>query len=235
MRRENAIPCVIASAAKQIQSEVRPWIASSLTLRAMTMAHMSAREITMRHRTENDSIKQRHGAGPAGRAAFHFVREAGDDEAVIGKLFQIAQFLHMAIGDLAAGFVAFPDDRRVMGFEPALASMHERGVPAPGVDAGDAHAARGQIKRGLAAHAAAGGEVLIAADAARSAGVVENDVEWLELMADAFEFGVDLGGRDHMAVRNFTEIELDAGTEEPVERHLIDGHHRLAIDRLRLE
>src|SRR6516164_4147496 len=175
---------------------------------------VSAREITMRHWTENGSIKQRHGAGPAGRAAFHFVREARDDEAVVWKPFQIAQLLHMAIGNLAAGFVAFPDDRWVMRFEPALAGVHEGRVPAPGIDAGDAHAARGQIKRGVAAHAAAGGEVLIGADAARSAGVDENDVERLEVMADAFEFDLDLGGRDNMAVRNFTEIELDAGTEK---------------------
>ena len=86
---------------------------------------MSAREITMRHWTENGSIKQRHGAGPAGRAAFHFVRQARNDEAVVGKPFQIAQLLHMAIGNLAAGFVAFPDDRWVMRFEPALAGVHE--------------------------------------------------------------------------------------------------------------
>src|SRR5215472_17247558 len=32
------------------------------------------------------------------------------------------------------------------------------------------------------------------------------------------------------AVRYF-----DAGPEKPVERHLIDGHHRLAVDRFRLE
>src|SRR5215471_8918984 len=107
------------------------WIASSLSLRAMTMAHMSTREITMRHRTENDSIKQRHGAGPAGRAAFHFVREAGDDKAVIGTLFQIAQFLHMAIGNLAAGFVAFPDDRRVMGLRASACGYARTGRPSP--------------------------------------------------------------------------------------------------------
>ena len=41
--------------------------------------------------------------------------------------------------------------------------------------------------------------------------------------------------RHHMAVRHFAEIEFDAGPEEPVERHLIDGHHRLAVDRMRLE
>ena len=54
-------------------------------------------------------------------------------------------------------------------------------------------------------------------------------------MADAFELGFDLGGGDDMTVRDFAEIELDAGAEKPVERHLIDRHHRLAVDRLRLK
>ena len=49
------------------------------------------------------------------------------------------------------------------------------------------------------------------------------------------QFGLDLRGRHHMAVRHFAEVEFDAGAEEPVERHLIDGQHRLAVDRLRLE
>ena len=38
----------------------------------------------------NASIKQGDRPGPACRAAFHFVWEASDDEAVIGKLFEIA-------------------------------------------------------------------------------------------------------------------------------------------------
>ena len=57
----------------------------------------------------------------------------------------------------------------------------------------------------------------------------------LQLMADALQLGLDLGGRDDMAVGHFAEVELDAGSEEPVERHLIDGHHRLAVDGFRLE
>src|SRR5262249_31083478 len=91
----------------------------------------------------SELIEQSRRAGPAGRTALHLVGKTGNDETAVWKLFQIAQLLHMAIRNLAAGFVAFPDDRRVAGFEPALAHVHEGGVPAPGIDAGDAHAARG--------------------------------------------------------------------------------------------
>ena len=115
------------------------------------------------------------------------------------------------------------------------AHMHERHVPAPGVDAGDAHTARGQIERRRAAHAAAGGEIFVAADAAGGARIDEDDIERLELVTDAFEFGFHFGRRDHMTVRHFAKIELDARAKKPVERHLIDGHHRLAVDRLRLK
>src|SRR5260370_11334343 len=87
------------------------------------------------------SIKQRDSAGPARRAAFNLVRETGDDEAMIRKLLQIAQLLHMAIRNFAAGFVALPDDRWVMRLQPPLTDMNKRRVPAPGVDACDAHAA----------------------------------------------------------------------------------------------
>ena len=73
-----------------------------------------------------------------------------------GKLFQIAQLFHVAVGNFAAGIVALPDDRRIVRLHPALAGMRERRIPAPGVDAADPHAARGQIQRRLAPHAAAG-------------------------------------------------------------------------------
>src|SRR5262249_60479681 len=91
------------------------------------------------------------------------------------------------------------------------------------------------IERRLSAHAAAGGEIFVAADAGRSSGIDQNDVERLERMADAFEFGFDLRGGDNMTIGKLAEIKLDAGMKKPVERHLIDSHHRLAVDRLRLE
>ncbi len=54
-------------------------------------------------------------------------------------------------------------------------------------------------------------------------------------MADTLEFGLDFGRAHDMAVRLFAEIEFDAGPEEPVERNLVDGHHRLTVDGFRLE
>src|SRR6187399_3258783 len=37
-----------------------------------------------------------------------------------------------------------------------------------------------------------------------------------------------------MTIRQVAEIELHAGAKEPVERHLVDGHHRLSIHRMRM-
>jgi hypothetical protein len=37
------------------------------------------------------------------------------------------------------------------------------------------------------------------------------------------------GSADDVAVGQMPKVELDAGTEEPVEWHLVDGHHRLAV------
>src|SRR5262249_61594140 len=76
----------------------------------------------------------------------------------------------MAIRDFATSLVAFPDDRRVVRLQPALAYMRKRRIPAPGVDPGHAHAARGQIKRGLTAHAATGGEIFVGGHTTTGAG-----------------------------------------------------------------
>ena len=54
-------------------------------------------------------------------------------------------------------------------------------------------------------------------------------------MADARELGLDLGRAHDMAVGQMAEVELDAGAEEPVERHLVDGDHAVAVHVLRLE
>src|SRR5271169_3383957 len=86
-------------------------------------------------------IEQRRRPRPAGRTGFHLVGKAGHGETVVGELFEIAQFLHVAIRNLASGLVALPDDQRIVRLQPALARMRERHVPAPGIDAGDAHAA----------------------------------------------------------------------------------------------
>jgi hypothetical protein len=93
------------------------------------------------------SIEQRHGARPAAGRGFDLGREASDNEAIGRQLIEVAQLLHVAIGNLPAGFVAFPDDRGIVRRFPALARVHEGRVPAPGVDAADAHTARRKIER----------------------------------------------------------------------------------------
>src|SRR5215471_20030247 len=88
-------------------------------------------------RARAGSVEQRDRAGPAGRSALDLVREARDREPVGRQLLEIAQLLHVAVRDLPPSLVPFPDDRGIARLEPALARVHERRVPAPGVDAGD--------------------------------------------------------------------------------------------------
>ncbi len=57
----------------------------------------------------------------------------------------------------------------------------------------------------------------------------------LQGVADAAQFFLHLVRADDVAVRQRAEVELDAGAEEPVERHLVDGDHAVAVDVLRLE
>ena len=91
---------------------------ASLTLAtAVAIARPSYKKATL--------IEQRHRPRPAGRAGFDLVREAGDGEAVGRQLLEIAQLLYVAIGDLAAGLVSLPDDRRVARLQPARARVDE--------------------------------------------------------------------------------------------------------------
>ena len=64
------------------------------------------------------------------------MREAGDGEAVAGQRFEIVQLLEMAVADVAARLVAFPDDRGIAVLGPLLRCEIERRIPAPGVGAG---------------------------------------------------------------------------------------------------
>src|SRR3954447_2457368 len=109
---------------------------------------------------------------------------------MVRELFEIAQLLHVTVRNLAAGFVALPDDRWIPRLEPSLARMRKRSVPSPCVDAGHAHAARGEIERGFAPHAAACGQILVGADATAGPGVDKHDVVRFELVANALELGL---------------------------------------------
>jgi len=153
-----------------------------------------------------DSIEQCYRTRPAAGAGLHLMREAGDGETIRRKLFQVAQLLHVAIRNFAAGLVTLPDDRGIVRLLPALARVEERRVPAPGVDASNPHAARGEIERRLAPHAAARGEIFVGAHATRRARVDQHDVEGFQLMADALEFGLDLGRGGHVAVGQAAEL-----------------------------
>src|SRR3981189_965501 len=85
-------------------------------------------------------LEDRHRARPAGGGAADLVREAGDGEAMAGQRLEIVQLLEVAVADVAAGFVALPDDRRIVILGPFLGGEIERRVPAPGVGAGPANA-----------------------------------------------------------------------------------------------
>ena len=110
-----------------------------------------------------------------------------------------------------------------------LRGVHERRVPAPGVGAGQPHAALEQVHRRLVAHAAAGRDVVRAAVARAGARVDDDDLERLERVADALELGLDVGRGDHVAVGEVAEVELHAGLEAPFERHLVDRDRGLLL------
>src|SRR5215471_12207774 len=122
-----------------------------------------------------------------------------------------------------------------MRLQPLFAHVHERYVPAPGVDAADADAARGEVESRFAAHATTGGQIFVAADTTSGACVDQYNVERLQLVTDAFKLCRHFSGRDDMTVRHFAEVELDTGTKEPVERYFVDTYHSFAVHRYRLE
>src|ERR1700728_4092733 len=84
------------------------------------------------------AIEQRHAAGPTGGGGMDFYREAAHLESERRQLLKIGELLHVAIADLPAGFVPFPNDAGVAGFGEPLTGERERRVPAPAVGAGDA-------------------------------------------------------------------------------------------------
>src|SRR5262249_48665379 len=178
--------------------------------------------------TIGGSIENGDRTGPAGRPGAHLDRKAAHLEALRGQLFEIVQLLEMAIADLAAGLVAFPDQARVARLGEFLRRMHERRVPAPAVCSGDPNAALEQIERRLAPHAAAGCHIMRLAVGGAGISVHQHDLERFERMADALELRFDVAGGGHIAVRESSGIELDARLEAPFERHLVDGDRALA-------
>src|ERR1051326_8177070 len=78
------------------------------------------------------SVENGDRAGPAGGPGADFYRKTRDLEAGRRQLLQIVQLLDMAIADLAAGLVAFPDQARVAGLGAFLRRVHERRMPGHG-------------------------------------------------------------------------------------------------------
>jgi hypothetical protein len=93
-----------------------------------------------RERQRHSPIDHSHAPRPSRRRRLGLYREAAHLEAERRQLVEVGELFHVAVADLAAGLVAFPDDAGVAGFEEALVGEGERRVPAQAVDAGDAHA-----------------------------------------------------------------------------------------------
>ena len=141
---------------------------------------------------------------------------------------EVVQLLDVAVADLAARLVALPDQLGIPGLGVFLGRVDERRVPRPGVGAGDLHAARGEIERRLAAHAAASRHVVGLAVARAGRCVDHHDLERLQRVADALQLRLHVGGGGDVAVREVAEVELHARLEAPLQRHLVDGDGALA-------
>src|SRR3954471_198195 len=85
-------------------------------------------------------LDDRDRARPSGGRFLDLDRKARDLEAVVGQGVEVRQLFHVAITDLTAGLVTFPDDAGVPGLLVSLRRVVERRVPAPRVCAGDANA-----------------------------------------------------------------------------------------------
>src|ERR1017187_6336667 len=131
------------------------------------------------------AIEERHTACPAGRGRLDLYREAAHLETEWRQLIEVGELLHMTEADVAARFVAFPNETRVAGFGKPLARERERRIPAPAVDAGHADALFEQKERGLTPHAAALVQKIGTAIRGCRRRIDEHDVERLERVTDA--------------------------------------------------
>ncbi len=163
-----------------------------------------------------------HGAGPPRRGRVDLHREAADLESAGGQGFQVVQFLQVAVADVTADPVPFPDDRRIALARIAFRGVGEGRVPTPGVGAGQPHAVVEEIAGGLAAHAAAGVHVVRVTVAGTGGGVDHDDLERAQPVADAVQFGGDVVGGDHVAVGEVPEVEFDRRLQTPLQRDPVD-------------
>jgi len=110
-----------------------------------------------------------------------------------------------------------------------------RARPSSTVGAGEAHAALQKIHGGLIAHCRSGGDLIGRPYLAPAPGVDDDDSSGASDMPDALQFIGNVGGGRHIAVWQVAEVELDAGLEAPLQRHLVDGPGPLAAIHGRME
>src|SRR3954454_12608455 len=83
----------------------------------------------------DSSVQDSDCTGPAGRGAFDLNGKARNREAGRRQQLQIVQLLDMAIADMAAGLVTFPDQARIPCLGVFSCREYKRRIPAPAVDA----------------------------------------------------------------------------------------------------
>src|SRR6476659_5241660 len=133
------------------------------------------------------AFDDRHRPRPAGGRALDLDRETRHGEPGRGQLLEVVQLFDVAVADVASGLVAFPDQAGIPGFGVFLRGVDEGCIPAPAVNAGQAHPALEQIHRRLIAHAAAGIDVILPAVFGSGAGVDDDDLERRKRVADTLE------------------------------------------------
>ena len=84
----------------------------------------------------NLPIDNRDGPGPTRGCAFDFDWKARHHESGRWQKFEIVQLFDMAIADVTAGYVAFPDNAGISGFGIFFRGVNKLRVPASAVDTG---------------------------------------------------------------------------------------------------
>src|ERR1700677_1569279 len=100
-------------------------------------------------------IDDRHRPRPTCRGALDLGWEARDGEAGRWQRLEVVQFLDMAIADVTAGLMTFPDERGVVRLAVALRRMDEGRVPAPAVRSSHPNALSQKMQGSLGAYSAA--------------------------------------------------------------------------------
>src|SRR5215471_16961829 len=101
-------------------------------------------------------------------------------------------------------------------------STLEEPVVDDGVGSRQAYTALKQVHGGLIAHATPRRYEIGVTIAGAGTRIDDHDFQGLELVTDAAQLRRDLLRSDDVAIRQVTEIELDARLEAPIKGHFID-------------